>query len=782
MVSYKTSFERLITFYFAVLIALFTTRIIEFSYIYFNHFIENKLYLLFSAILVDIKIVSYFTFLFLPFSFLPKKAWFIFSYFFGALFCLINVLLMLYFVEILEPLDNSLFKHTLDESLYVMKEFGSFSFWQLTFFIPLLTFVYLMRKKILYAKLIPLLLVVSFTFQFSFFPNRKNFDCQEAFFLAHNKLAYFVENIQKSYALNDDLLTLDIEKHKRIYQNNHQKNYTNPAYPLLHSVTKSSALSPYFNLKSEPPNFVFIIVESLSAAFSGKNAHEVSLTPFLDSLANNSLVFHRFLSVGERTFSVLPSSLGSLPHGEKGFLNKKFKMPYHTSLLKNLTQNGYDGVFFYGGYAHYSFYDVFMRLQGVKTIYERAEYNYEGTDLKLSHDDIPFGVDDREVFEGAISALDSIGSKTPYFHTYLTLSMHFPFRFSEQEKYIKKLQEIVENHPQKEKYLKYSKSLSTVVYTDDVIKDFINKYKKRPEFENTIFVIFGDHRISTPKGRNSLDTYHVPLIIYSPLLNKSESIYGVNTHNDIAPSFGSLLSKHFNFDLLNSVHWLGNDFDMSTSFNAERKVEFMLNNTFVEQYLHENLFYSSGELFKVNSDFTLSKLDKPTLEDSIKKLMNAERIINRYVVQANKIYPELSEMDTLFYHSSRNSNTIHSKNEYKPLISYDLEETFSSIEVSLEIPFSPILKEETKDQMPMIVITVQYHDGKEAFWTGYPVSELLVDDSVPLIHFNHVLRSIGDLTLNKGDKLKVYFWNKELPSQTFVYNKTKLLLRGNKKL
>ncbi len=90
-------------------------------------------------------------------------------------------------------------------------------------------------------------------------------------------------------------------------------------YPFLHTDETPDVLSPFFTTASTPPNVVIILVEGLGRAFTGPNAYLGSFTPFVDSLAQQSLYWENFLSEGGRTFAVLPSILGSLPFGQQGF-------------------------------------------------------------------------------------------------------------------------------------------------------------------------------------------------------------------------------------------------------------------------------------------------------------------------------------------------------------------------------------------------------------------------------------------------------------------------------
>ena len=121
--------------------------------------------------------------------------------------------------------------------------------------------------------------------------------------------------------------TIDIANSAKRFQSAHpEKEFIGLQYPLMQKQSKSS-LSPFFISHSQPvkPNIVIIICESLSNSVSGKYGNYISITPFVDSLASQSLYWPNAVSSSERTFGVLPSVLSSLPQINTGFLDLEKK-------------------------------------------------------------------------------------------------------------------------------------------------------------------------------------------------------------------------------------------------------------------------------------------------------------------------------------------------------------------------------------------------------------------------------------------------------------------------
>ncbi|HAZ25236.1 MAG TPA: sulfatase, partial [Algoriphagus sp.] len=125
----------------------------------------------------------------------------------------------------------------------------------------------------------------------------------------------------------------------------------------------------------------------------------------------------------------------------------------------------------------------------------------------------------------------------------------------------------------------------TVLYADDAVKEFINEYKKRPEFSNTIFIITGDHRLPEIPMSSRLDRFHVPLIIYSPLLEKTDYFKGVTSHYEITPSILAFLEAQVGIELPEQVTWQGQVLDTARNFQSRIAMPLMRNKNQLMEYI-----------------------------------------------------------------------------------------------------------------------------------------------------------------------------------------------------
>lgn len=314
-------------------------------------------------------------------------------------------------------------------------------------------------------------------------------------------------------------------------------------YPLERNYIADTFLNNFFkarSYKSEPPNIVIILVESMGHEFMGWGA-----MPFVDSLAATGLYWPNCLSATKRSYGAIPAITGSLG-GPKGF--QFGTMPNHNSLISLLRNEGYNTRAYYGG--DFTFDCIYEYLSAQNIDYMSPFFD-EYNKLPESKDGFWWGAGDDYLFKNTITNMDSVAT-SPFFALITTLTMHDGLKIAD-----KKLEA---SYKEKAKRVCKSKrqtqiGVSASLFTDDCIREFIHKYSVRADFDNTIFVLVGDHS-SGRMNDDQLSYHHVPLIIWSPLVKHPARFSHIVTHNNIAPALYSLLTSHFGMQAQNTVHWL----------------------------------------------------------------------------------------------------------------------------------------------------------------------------------------------------------------------------------
>ena len=178
---------------------------------------------------------------------------------------------------------------------------------------------------------------------------------------------------------------------------------------------------------------------------------------------------------------------------------------------------------------------------------------------------------------------------------------------------------------------------ATLLYTDDALKYFFEEYKKQPGYENTIFIVTGDHRLIPIPQRNNLSRFHVPLMIYSPMLKNPKKISAISSHFDVPPTLMALLEGKYELKMPKKVAWMGDALDTNASFRSIKDIPLMRNKNELKEYISGEKLYSDGAVYTIDENMDLgSTFGGSDLE---KKLQNFKSL-NAYVTTNDKIIPD----------------------------------------------------------------------------------------------------------------------------------------------
>lgn len=416
----------------------------------------------------------------------------------------------------------------------------------------------------------------------------------------------------------------------------------NPDYPFLRRDQTPDALGPYFNqASSQPPHLVFIVVEGLGRTFSGPDAARGSFTPFLDELAGQGLYWSNFLANQGRTFGVLPSVFGSLPFGEKGFAALGARMPPQAGLLNVLERQGYALRFYAGSDADFDNQRAYLQQQGVERIvdvdgfgagYRRNPYS-------------SWGYDDNELVSRVI-ADDPVAASTnqPTVTVIQTMSMHSSYRFAGQAAYRRRVEQRLEAlgiaAAEQAAYRAFTDIYATVLFTDDALRRYFEAARKAPGYENTVFVITGDHRLPEIPMDSKIERYHVPLIVYSPLLRQPARFRAVSSHLDITPSLLAFLAHGYGLQRPAQATWTGVGLDTGSDFRSQHDIPLKHAKTILADFVSGPWFVSHEQLYRLEDGMRLAPADDATARQQVLDRFARYLHANRSFAQTLKLSPE----------------------------------------------------------------------------------------------------------------------------------------------
>jgi phosphoglycerol transferase MdoB-like AlkP superfamily enzyme len=291
---------------------------------------------------------------------------------------------------------------------------------------------------------------------------------------------------------------------------------------LVFTKDKKLIKSPLTPAKLLKKNVIVVAVESLGANFLGVHGNTLGITPKLDKLADESLFFKNIYATGTRTVRGLEALTLSLPPTPGSSIVRRHRNENLMSLGYVFKKNGYDNKFIYGGHGMFDGMNYFFENNGYHIV-DRP--TFEAEEVTFSNN---WGVCDQDLFSKTLKEADISYKKKKLFHSFvLTTSNHRPFTYPDGFIDIPS----------------FTGREGAVKYTDYAIGEFLEKAKSHPWFKDTIFVIIADHS-AEGRGRTEIpvNTYHIPLFIYSPGFLKPAKIETVASQIDLVPTILSLLN------------------------------------------------------------------------------------------------------------------------------------------------------------------------------------------------------------------------------------------------
>lgn len=630
-----------------------------------------------------------------------------------GVFSVAHFLILLFFLHERSLLDVFLFQYPIEEiyftvttaDLPIRQIFGVFIFLLIFPWLIHLFFQKSGRNKAPSKRWKQVLISGSVLWLLSFFiPENSStkFLLNKSHFFYQQSLHYLAFDRQDYTDLSAD----DIAFYQSL---NPHKEFVSSQYPLVHKRSLNNRLFEQMNRFESSPNIVYVIVEGLHDDYIN-GYQDLELMPFLDSLKNESLYWKNCFTLGERSFAVVGNSLGGLPYGDLGFTLLE-KYPRHHSLVNLLSAKNYHTAFYTGQGKWFHQNGAFFEKNNVTKVYDQNDFgaHYESRKVIVGKEHYFWGYDDKDLFSFYFENMKKPLNQ-PYFTTFFTGSTHSPFMISDSEYYIQKIEQLKNNT--NSKFINtYKKYLKTIPFLDDALQDFFETYKKRPDYENTIFIITGDHPMTEIPRGGELKKYHVPLLIYSPKLKSPQKYTHFVSHLDVSTTLLTFL-ENYTACFPSETASLG----FSLFEDAEtvaRKYVFMDGNRGMYEYYSDGYFLSKDQLFYVEDDWNLVKKKDKTLRNQLQKeLENFKRInyatsFNNLLLD-NSTYVQGWNREILVENS--HSERIQNKDEFINLTSSEL-----IVEDALNIELN--LKNLRKaDDKACIVVEVKNERGEVVFW------------------------------------------------------------------
>lgn len=323
------------------------------------------------------------------------------------------------------------------------------------------------------------------------------------------------------------------------------------------------------------PNVIFICIESFSAEYMARFGNKENITPYLDKLAKESVLFTNLFATGTRTVRGMEAITLSVPPSPGRSIVKRKNNTGLFNIGTIFKSKNYKNVFFYGGDGYFDNMNQFFGGNGFDIV-DRGRGYLMGDDFtskrtNIEDNEVQFenawGVCDEDIYNKVIKEADlNYQQNQPFFNFIMTTSNHRPFTYPEGRIDIPS----------------HTGRGGAVKYTDYAIHDFIEKAKQKPWFKNTVFVIMSDHCASSA-GRQELDAskYHIPAMIYNLPTANAHEINKLCSQIDLFPTLFGYLNWSYTSQLFGKDINLMDKTDERAFVGNYRKMGFLRNNELV---------------------------------------------------------------------------------------------------------------------------------------------------------------------------------------------------------
>lgn len=310
----------------------------------------------------------------------------------------------------------------------------------------------------------------------------------------------------------------------------------NPCFSLLASISKQQDFAEQFNffpeekrkaifedrynqkeiaesynlLKNKRPNIIILILESFSANTIATTGGEADVTPNLNKLSKEGVLFTNMYANSFRTDRGLVSVLNAyLAQPTTSIMKYPAKSQTLPSIAKSLDSLSYTSDMLYGGDINFTNMQSYFYSSGYSRI--TSDKDFPITELLNK-----WGANDNVTFNHLYEDIKGRPADKNWMTTFLTLSSHEPFEVPYQRL----------EHPY----------LNSVAFTDSCLGEFIRKMKELPVWDNLLVIMTGDHGFRYPDHIKDYEPlrFRVPMLWIGGAVKEPKEISTICNQTDLA--------------------------------------------------------------------------------------------------------------------------------------------------------------------------------------------------------------------------------------------------------
>lgn len=322
----------------------------------------------------------------------------------------------------------------------------------------------------------------------------------------------------------------------------------------------------------EGKNVIMIQIESFQDFVVQREYNGQEITPFLNSLIEgNATYFDNFYqqtgsgNTSDAEFAANNSIMGTIT----SYTYKLYNQNSFRGLPILLSERGYETAAFHAYeqkmfwsralmYPSLGFDHFFGSIKGRGGAFEMTEW-------------LGWGLSDSEFYPQAVDYMETLSE--PFYSFVISLSNHHAFLMPDHYKFIELLPE--------DEGTMVGDYIQSAAYTDYALKVFFEELKEAGLYENTLFIMYGDHAglvhdEENDKGMERLlgkpydfeEMLKIPCIIYTPDENVDlhQTITTAGGQTDIFPTVAYLMG----FEELDTIYLGNNLYNVSENLVAQQ--------------------------------------------------------------------------------------------------------------------------------------------------------------------------------------------------------------------
>jgi hypothetical protein len=306
---------------------------------------------------------------------------------------------------------------------------------------------------------------------------------------------------------------------------------------------RNQAPQPYKVAGSRPPNVMFIMLESLGTSAVGAYGNPINPTPNIDRLAGQSWFFEHFYVPVTGTAKTVWASISGVPDVTRQETATRNPLISRQHTLINAF-TGYEKLYTIGGNSGWANMNALIRqsVDGVRLFEER--------DWKSPVVDV-WGISDLDLFKETDKILQALPQDKPFFAYVQTAGNHRPFTIPKSNDGFEV------KHPSLAE-VQAAGSRSVEQYNAVRLLDFnigrlMEIAKAGGWYDNTIFVLFGDHNtriaqipfLAPAYEQLGLESNAVPMLIHAPGLLGTRNVKEAVGLVDLLPTVAGMAGVEF---------------------------------------------------------------------------------------------------------------------------------------------------------------------------------------------------------------------------------------------